>query len=350
MNRLIRTGFLAAAASLGASGAFAQTALIGNDPGPNRGVRAVAVNHVSDLLSDATNGNLSVEMNWGSALFPPPSALDSLSTGVADIGVVIGPYTQSVLPELNIGSMPFPPAHPWVVMKAMDELYTTNEQVQQRFEDNNIVYINNFALPENLLGCNADIVTVPSDIAGVKVSRTGSSSDIWGELGGNMVNMTVYDAYQAMDSGLIDCTDTFSYFAVATNIHELLATVAPVGLSAQSVIINMMNRDTFDSLSAEDQEAIRAAGAAMSDYYGEQLDIADKEAMAKMTDAGVVLKEFSPEGLATLWDAAQPTVQDWLADADATGLDGQALLDEMTALLAKWNEIAETEGLPWTRG
>jgi len=349
MSRQFQTGFLALTALLAANAVQAESVLIGNDPGPNRGVRAEAVNHVSDILSDATNGDLSIEMNWGSALFSPPSALDSISTGVADIGVVIGPYTQSVLPELNIGSMPFPPAHPWVMMQAMNELYTTNEQVQQRFADKNIVYVNNFGLPENLLACNEDIVTVPSDIEGVKVSRTGSSSDIWGELGGNMVNMTVYEAYQAMDSGLIDCTVTFSYFAVATNIHELVATISPVGLSAQSVIINVMNLDTFESLPAEDQAAVRDAGAYMADYYGEQLDGADTKAMATMADAGVVLKEFSDAELSILWDAAQPTVSDWLADAEATGLDGEALLEEMNALLAKWNAIADNDGLPWTR-
>ncbi len=350
MNRLHRAGFLAISASLAAYTAQAETTLIGNDPGPNRGVRAAAITHVSDTLAKATGGAVSVEMNWGSALFSPPSALDSISTGVADVGVVIGPYAQSELPELNIGSMPFPPAHPWVVMQAMNELYSTNEKIQQRFADKNIVYINNFGLPQNLLGCNEDIVSTADDVAGVKISRTGSSSDIWRELGGNMVNMTVYEAYQAMDTGLIDCTVTFSYFAVATNIHELLETVSPMGLAAQSVIVNVMNGDTFAALSAEEQEAVRNVGSYMADYYGEALDGADVAAMAKMAESGVKLKEFSDEDLAKLWDAAQPTVQDWIEDANATGLDGQALLEEMTALIAKWNAVAENEGLPWTRG
>ena len=350
MKTIFGAGVLAVLTTLAAAPVQAQSTLIGNDPGPNRGVRAASMNHLSDALSEATGGALAVEMNWGSALFKPPAALDAIGTGVADVGVVIGPYAQSELPELNIGSMPFPPAHPWVVMRAMDELYSTNEQVQQRFADKNIVYINNFGLPQNLLGCKSDVVTNASDIEGIKTSRTGSSSDIWGELGGNMVRMTVYEAYQAMDTGLIDCTVTFSYFAVATKIHELLETVAPMGLSAQSVIINVMNKDVFDGLSAEEQQAVQKLGGYMADYYGEQLDGADIKAMDTMVASGVKVKSFSDDDLAKMWDAAQPTVEKWIADAEATGLDGRALLDEMTALIAKWNTVAEDQGMPWTRG
>jgi TRAP-type C4-dicarboxylate transport system substrate-binding protein len=233
------------------------------------------------------------------------------------------------------------------MMKVIDELFTTNETIQQRLADRNIIYINSYSLPPNLLACNDDLINTTADVEGTKISRTGSSSDIFKELGGNMVNMPIYDVYQSMETGLIDCTVTFSYFAVATNLHELLKTYAPMGLSAQTVVATFMNKDTFDSLSADEQAAVKSAAAQMSDYYGEKLSGADTKAMATFAEAGVMEKPFSGDDLAKIKAAAQPGLDKWLADAEATGLDGQAVLDEVVSLIEKWNGIAESDGFPW---
>jgi TRAP-type C4-dicarboxylate transport system substrate-binding protein len=350
MTGILKGAGIALAATLLAGASHAQMTLIGNDPGPNRGVRAAAVEHLGTLMSEASGGSVSIEQNWGGALFKATAALDSLSTGVADIGVIVGPYAQSELPELNIGAQPLPAAGPWVMMKAIDEMFSTNETIQQRLADRNIVYINSYSLPPNLFACNGDIVNSVADVEGTKISRTGSSSDIFKELGGNMVNMPIYEVYQSMETGLVDCTVTFSYFAVATKLHELLKTYAPMGLSAQTVVATFMNKDTFDGLSADEQAAVMTAAGQMSDYYGEKLSGADTKAMKAFADAGGVEKPFSDDDLSKIKASAQPGLDKWLSDAEATGLDGQALLDELIGLIAKWNGVAETEGFPWERG
>lgn len=347
MNTIFKTACAALTAVVMAGSAQAEMVLIGNDPGPNRGVRAAAVTYLGELMSEASGGKISVENNWGGALFKATAALDSLSTGVADLGVIVGPYAQSVLPELNIGAQPLPPAGPWVMMKAMDEFYSTNETIKARLVDKNIVYLNSYSLPPNLFACNGDIVSSVADVEGVKISRTGSSSDIFKELGGNMVSMPIYDVYQSMETGLVDCTVTFSYFAVATKLHELLKTIAPMGLASQTVVLTFMNRDTFDGMSAEEQDAVMTAAGQMSDYYGEKLAGADAKAMEVFATAGVMEKTFSDQDLATIKAAAQPGLTKWLASAEATGLDGQATLDEFIGLVGKWNQVAETQGFPW---
>lgn len=70
------------------------------------------------------------------------------------------------------------------MMKAMDQFYSTNETIKARLVDKNIVYLNSYSLPPNLFACNGDIVSSVADVEGVKISRTGSSSDIFKELGG----------------------------------------------------------------------------------------------------------------------------------------------------------------------
>ncbi|MCY6379711.1 TRAP transporter substrate-binding protein DctP [Hoeflea prorocentri] len=351
MKRILKVAALAASMSAIGLAASAETVLIANDPGPNRGVRSVAVNYLSDEIAKRSGDTVKIQNNWGGALFKTTAALESLGTGVADLGVVVGAYAQSELPELNIGALVMPQAGPWVMMKSLHELFTTNETIKQRLADKNIVYINHYALPPALVGCQGKGIASAKDADGVKMSDTGGMSGLFKDLGGNMVRMPVYEVYQAMETGLIDCTVTYSYFAVATKLDELLTSVTPMDFAAVTVVITVMNKDSFDSLSAEQQAAILETGEHMADYYGEALAAADKSAMDKMTtrETPVVINAFSEEDYDAFREASKTVTGKWLADAEATGLDGQATLDEFLGLQAKWKAVAETEGLPWER-
>lgn len=352
MTKTVKFAVAAATMSAIALSAQAQTTLISNDPGPNRGVRANAVNELGEKIAEISGGALTVENNWGGALFKTTAALDSIGAGVADMGVIVGPYTQSELPELNVGGLPMIKASPWVMMNAMHELFATNESIKARLDERNLVFINFFALPTALLGCNGDQISSVDDVQGVKIGRTNSTSDLFEPLGGNMVNMPIYDVYQSMQTGLIDCTVTYGYFAVATKLDEQLETVVPIELSSSTVLATMMNKDTFESLSAEQQAAVREAGAAMPDFYGQSLGEAEAAAIAQMQsgDDPIAFKSFAETDYAAFSETAQPIINDWLADAEATGLDGEAVIDQMISLIEKWNEIEASEGVPWDRG
>ncbi|MEM6460885.1 MAG: TRAP transporter substrate-binding protein DctP [Pseudomonadota bacterium] len=349
MKRLLSVAALTISVSAVAIGAQAEMVLIANDPGPNRGVRAEAVNHFSEQLATATNGAVMVENNWGGALFKTTAAVDSIGLGVADMGVVVGPYAQSEMPELNIGGQPMPPAGPWVMMKALDDLFANNAQIKQRMADKGLVYLNAYSLPPSLLACNDNLISTTADVAGVKISNTGTTSELFGRFDGNMVDMPIYEVYQSMQTGLIDCTVTFSYFAVATQLHELLATMSPLDLPATTVVLTVMNKDVFDSLSPEAQAGVMKAAASMSDYYGEQLEVADTAALEAMRAAGVQDHSFTADEQKAMQVAMQPNLEEWLADAEATGLDGQAVYEEFLGYVEKWQAVLDAEGFPWAR-
>ena len=351
VTKLFKMAALAAATSVFAFGAQAQTLLISNDPGPNRGIRAEAVNHLSTLIAEKSGGTLAVENNWGGALFQTTAALDSMSAGVADLGLIVGPYTQSEMPELALGGLPMTNASPWVMMSAMHELFTTNETIKARLDERNLVFVNFYALPIALLGCNEGQIRSVADVDGVKISRTNSMSDLFQPLGGNMVNMPIYEVYQSMQTGLIDCTVTYGYFAKATQLDELLETITPIELSSSIVLATVMNKDSFESLSEDERAAVLAAGAAMPDFYGEYLGRAETAAIEAMTSGEGALSQraFSEADYEAFGEAARPIIDIWLADAQATGLDGQAIMDEMLSLIEKWNTIEANDGVPWER-
>lgn len=351
MKNLLKTALTAGVLTAMAATAQAETKLIANEPGPNRGVRAKAVNYIAEQIGERTNGEVTVEQNWGGALFKTNAALQSIGLGVADMGVVIGAYSASEFPELQMAGLQLKPAHPWVMMQAMYELFTTNEQLQARLDEMNLVYISTFSLTPGILACSGKGIRSLEDVPGVKFAHTGSTTDIFGELGGNLVSMPIYDVYQGMETGLVECSVSYAYYTVASKLNELVDTVTDMRLSSLASLGTFVNKDTFNALTPEQQEVVRQVGRDTMDFYGEQLMDADKKAMETLTtgDNAVEIVELSDAEYAKVQELAQPSIEKWKADMAAVGSDGDAYLAELYALIDKWDGVMKADGLPWER-
>jgi len=314
-------------------------------------VRAEAVNYIAEQIEERTNGEVKVEQNWGGALFKTNAALESIGLGVADMGLIIGAYSASEFPELQMAGLQLKPAHPWVMMQAMYELFTTNEQLQERLDEMNLVYIGTFSLSPGILACSGEGVRSLDDVPGTKFAHTGSSTDVFAELGGNLVSMPIYDVYQGMETGLVECSVTYAYYTVASKLNELIDTITDMHFSSLASLGTFINKDTFERLSPEQQEVILQVGRDTMDFYGERLEKADIEAMEAMTtgEDKIELVELSDAEYARISDLFEPSITNWKADMSAVGNDGDVLMQELYQLIDKWTEVMETQGLPWNR-
>ncbi|WP_375688312.1 C4-dicarboxylate TRAP transporter substrate-binding protein [Pseudooceanicola sp. LIPI14-2-Ac024] len=331
--------------------AHAETVLIANEPGPNRGVRAEAVSFIADQIAERTGGEVRVDQNWGGALFKTNAALESLSTGVGDMGVIIGAYAASEFPELQMAGLQLKAAHPWVMMQAVYELFTTNEQLQARLDEMNLEYISTFSLSPGIMACSGEGIRSLDNVPGTKFAHTGASTDIFGELGGNLVSMPIYDVYQGMETGLVECSVTYAYYAVATKLNELVDTVTDMRFGSLASLGTFMNKDTFEMLTPEQQEIVKQIGRDTINFYGERLITADEKAMETLNtgEDAVEFVELTDAEYEKMTEMAQPSIEKWKADMSAVGMDGDAMLEEFLQLVDKWTQVMETEGLPWDR-
>lgn len=346
-----KAALLATTASVIAVSAQAETRLIANEPGPNRGVRSEAVTFIGEQIAERTGGEVTVEQNWGGALFKTSAALESIGLGVADMGVMIGAYSASEFPELQMAGLQLEPAHPWVMMQAVYELFSTSEHIQQRLDDMNLVYISTFSLTPGIMVCSGEGIRSLDDVPGTKIAHTGASTDIFGELGGNLVSMPIYDVYQGMETGLVECSVSYAYYTVASKLNELVDTVTDLRLSSLASLGTMMNKDTFERLTPEQQEVVKQVGREAMDFYGERLMASDEVAMAVLTEGedASELVELTEEEYARITELAVPSIERWKNDMSAVGSDGDAMLSQFRTLVEKWTKIMETEGLPWER-
>jgi TRAP-type C4-dicarboxylate transport system substrate-binding protein len=327
----------------------AQTTLILGEAGPNRGARAVATQAFADDVTARTNGDLVIDIQWGGALFKADAALQGVSDGVADLGTIIGVYFPQEMIAYGIADLPLLNADAWVGMRAPDELMRTDPIIAANLADQDLVYLGTFTTSAVNIGCKGAAIRTAEDVSGLKVRGVGAYGDVFRDLGANMVAMSIYDAYQGMDTGLLDCSQGYSYAVAALKQQEVMTSYTLMNWGQVGALGIFMNKYAYDALTPEQQTAMNDAGVGMADTLGELITADNDAAVQTMKDAGVEVIELDAAERDKLVERGEPYIAAWVEQATAAGLDGAGMLDSYRALLAKYTEERDAQGYPWTR-
>lgn len=346
MNRALTAAALCLAT---ASSAFAETRLILGEPGPNRGARAAAMQHFVDEVTARTDGEVVIDVQWGGALFKANAAVGAIADGVADLGTIIGVYFPQEMVAYGIADLPLVNADSWVGMRATDALIRNSDPIQASLANQNLVYLGTFTTSEVNIGCKDTAIRSVEDIEGLKVRGVGAYGDTFRDYGANMVPMSIYDAYQGLDTGLLDCSQGYSYAVGALRQEEVMTSYTLLNWGQVGALGIFMNKDVYDGLSPDIQTALAEAGVSMADKLGELITADNEAAIEKMRGAGVEIIELDTAERDKLVERGETYVTEWIAQAGSAGLDGQALLDSYNDLLVKYAEERDAQGYPWTR-
>lgn len=329
--------------------AWSETRLILGEAGPNRGARAAAMEHFVEEVATRTNGEVVIEVQWGGALFKANAAVGAIADGVADLGTIIGVYFPQEMVAYGIADLPLLSTDSWVGMRATDDLIRGSEAIQASFADQNLVYLGTFTTSEVNIGCKDAAIRSVEDIDGLKVRGVGAYGDTFQDFGANMVPMPIYDAYQGLDTGLLDCSQGYSYAVASLRQEEVMTSYTLLNWGQVGALGIFMNKDVYDGLSPEIQTALAEAGVSMADKLGELITADNAAAVEKMRAAGVEVIELDTAERDKLVERGATYVTEWIDQANAAGLDGQVMLDSYNALLAKYAEERDAQGYPWTR-
>lgn len=344
------TGISIAAALLLAStstAAVAATTLIYGEAGPNRGVRAEATQWFVDKVGELSGGDLRIDVNWGGALFSEKAAVQALRDGVADLGSVIGVYFPQDMIAYDLADLPIPNADPWVGMKAVDRIMRTNEKVRENLAAQNLVYIGTYTTSAVQVGCKGKSVKTLDDLKGLKIRGVGAYGKVFADLGATPVDMSVYEVYQGLETGLIDCTQTYPYLVKALKFDEVFDSYTELDWGPIGALGILMNKTSFDALTPEQQQALTTAGEGLADEFGRILGDANAASVQVLRDKGKEINRLSDADRGRLIEGGQKYIDDWITRADAAGLDGKAMVDEYTALVAEYTKARDDKGYPW---
>lgn len=331
----------------------AETVLTYAEASPNRGARAKALNWFADEVAKRSNGDLKIEFQWGGALFDAKSALKGIGDGVADLGSVIAAYVPRQMHALSVADLPLGNPDGWVGMRATYDLAMNNEALQASFEKQNVGFVAAFSTSAVQITCKGDAIRSVDDIKGKKVRGIGAYGKVFKDFGANMVRMSIYKAYQGLDTGLIDCSQGYTYAIQALKQYEVSDSLTIFDWGQIGAFAILGNKDSLAALTESQRAVLREVSSEFADHYGAILEKANSAAEQAFTDGiegrKVEIIRLAPAERARLLDASQKYVEEWVAKANDNGMPGDKVLAEYQALIAKYQAERDEKGYPWAR-
>ena len=293
----------------------------------------------ADNVEAASEGRIKVERYPSMQLGGKPTELmDQAIDGVADVVWTVVGYTPGRFPRTEVFEMPFMMTNAEAVSRAYWELFE-KEMRDTEFKD--VEILGTWVHGPGLFHSSEPIVS-PDDLNGVKI-RGGSRTinKLMDLLGATPVGMPVPAVPEALSKGVIDATTIPWEVTAALKVPELVGNHTEFGNRALYTLtfVLAMNKAKYDSLPADLQKVIDDnSGMEFSAFAGKTQEGSDGPARELALSNGNNIITLSDEQVAE-WEAAvAPVVENWIADMDKKGIDGQALFDEAKALIEKYSK------------
>jgi len=285
----------------------------------------------ASLVAEMTGGSVEVVVHYGGALgYKSADHFDAVGEGALEIADTYGGALGGIDPLFLISSLPF-----FVTtVEEAELLYSVAEPEFKRvFEENDQILL--YASPWPPSGIWAqDAMDSTAALAGLKIrtyDKNGTTA--LNELGAAAVRLSWADVVPSISTGAIDAVLTSAEGGVSGSFWEHFDTFTEIYNYAIPLNFVHISKDTFDGLSAEQQEAVLAAAAETRDLNWAAIPDRLATTYAELAENNVTVvtsnDDVYRDALQTAGDAA---LKDWL---DSTGERGQALIDAFNAAKAQ---------------
>lgn len=302
----------------------------------------------------AQKGDYKIEWNeaFGGQLYKANATLTSVEQGITDIGWVFSFLEPAKLPLSQASSYaPFATVNPSLQLEVMQDLLEKNEAFREEWEQYNLKVL-------GLTGTDMyDIYTKKplqgiDDINGMKLSAPGVLGTWLRGTGANAVDGSLTSFYTDIQTGISDGVLSLALGALPAKLYEVAPYInrfdAGVAFSGAVAI----NRDSWDGLPEEVQNAMIEAGKYYTEAHGKDLLERHEIAMNKMVELGatqsppVQIIKMSDEQRQAWVDKLPDIAGEWAADLDAKGLPAseflkaymQGLRDRGETPMRNWGE------------
>jgi len=263
----------------------------------------------------------------------PPELMDQVVDGVADVIWTVVGYTPGRFPTTEVFELPFMVSDARAASSAYWQMFETHMR-DTEFAGVNI--LGTWVHGPGMFHTNVPVES-PADLEGLKI-RGGSRlvNQLLELLGAEPIGMPVPAVSEALSRGVIDGTTIPWEVTAALRVPELVENHTEFEGPAlyNLTFVLAMNQGVYDGMPADLQAVIdQNSGLEFSIFAGGTQSDADGPARENAVSLGNNIVTISEEQAAEWRDLAQPIYESWIADMDARGLDGQALIDEARALM-----------------
>ncbi|MGF1623181.1 MAG: C4-dicarboxylate TRAP transporter substrate-binding protein [Rhodomicrobiaceae bacterium] len=292
----------------------------------------------------AKTGNYKIAWNeaFGGQLYKANATLSSVEEGITDLGWVFSFLEQAKLPLSQVSTnTPFTVTDSRVLLEVMQNLVESNETFRNEWESHNL----------KVLGLTAtdlyDIYTKKplngiADINGMKLSAPGVLGNWLRGTGANAVDGALTTFYTDIQTGVSDGVLTLALGALPVKLYEVAPYIHRFDAAAAFSGAVAINKDSWDGLPEEVQNAMIEAGKYYTVSHGEDLVDRHEFALNKMVELGAnqspaVTIIPMPAEERQKWVELLPNIAgEWAGKLEAEGVPAKAFLKEyMSALRDK---------------
>jgi TRAP-type C4-dicarboxylate transport system substrate-binding protein len=170
-------------------------------------------------------------------------------------------------------------------------------------------------------------ITKPEDAAGSTIRAAGKSFEqMLAGAGASISSMASSEIYSALQTGVLDATNTSSSSFVSYRLYEQLTCYTPAGDFALWFMYQplLMNKTVFDDLTQPQKDALLAAAAKAEAFYLAEAKAGDAAAAKIFADAGVTIAHMTEADFNAWRELAKATSYPAFVESMP---DGQKLLD-----------------------
>ena len=251
---------------------------------------AKTLQKLSDDLYDATEGRYSIEVYPDAQLGDQQQTLEQCTMDALDMTLVANSIIETYVPDFAILGTPYvydSVEHQQRVFESgkLDELYAATRV-------DGFIVLSAYSFGARNLYTRDKAVMTPDDLNGMKIRVMGSETCIamMNAMGGVGVAMAMSEVYSAIQTGVIDGAES----NIITYVDLMQYEVAPYYNRTGHLMIPdelCISANVFDSMSAEDQEALKKCASESIAYMFDLCAELRSDYEAAAADRGVIFSD-----------------------------------------------------------
>jgi TRAP-type C4-dicarboxylate transport system substrate-binding protein len=279
-------------------------------------------------LEEQSGGRIKVTYYDAGGVVPLPGTMDAIATNVLQMGTTYTPIEPGRYPLADVTSQPFTTPGSTIASQVVWHLYETFPEWQAEYPSD-VVVLTMFTSALNQIHTVNKPITSLDDLRGMDIIGLAPTTlEVLSMAGANPISLLIQDSYEAMDKGVAEGIICPLAPIKALKISEIAPYHTIINLSCDAFTISM-NREVFESMPKDLQQLVtEEAGAKISKAAGYGLDVGSVDDAQWMKDEGGEFYVLTEGEMAKFVDLVTPMVENWVADMEAKGKPGRAVLDE----------------------
>lgn len=289
---------------------------------PASGMAGQTYAKFAELVSELSNGSMEVEIHSDGTLISDTDCFDSVMSGTIDFTHDAVNRESGTIPDIAPLEIPgyfASDTDTWLqfaedLREPLDELYA----------DYNIKYIAANYQGTSVFVSNGVQIKKPDDVKGKSVRAIGTwlskAVESWG---GAAVSLGLADLPNGLERGTVDAAYTAWSVAIPNSLYEVSDYITYTNM-CETYACLLMNLDSWNGLTAEQQDVLIEAGKQFEEYSVELANEMEEQGKQTAADNGCEVYSLTEEEKAAFVDAVEP-----LFDECASSLTdkGQKILD-----------------------